>query len=452
MKNLINKIEIEIHCPGEEHALELRQNFSLTFQRQIERSIDEVCSKYSLESENIKIDKLELDLGVFNANSFNNTFANVFAKHFEECLLQKLREISPEEKKDSVKKGNLELLRFFIHNGRLPWWVDNAVTDLSEVVDQVILYDFKAFVDFLFENRFNEKQWKRVAYQWGDEVVKKIAVSYEELDQSVGQLTDWLISFQHHFKRPAESQDMTINVVRVVVENAAQIFRNPSSQSILQNLLIRNIPKFFKEYEPAETLHLHAFINSFFSTMDTGDSGAKPEHPRLPDAPVNDEKHFARQGGIVLLAQYLNAFFKNLNYLQGSHWQDRECQYQAIHLLRFLSTGECESPEYNLILEKLVCGLPIDEPIPLAELTAPEVAEAEALLSSVIEHWDALKNTSIQGLRDSFLKRDCIITKKDGNWRVQVERKTVDVLLDKIPWGYSVIVLPWNDYLIYVEW
>jgi hypothetical protein len=35
---------------------------------------------------------------------------------------------------------------------------------------------------------------------------------------------------------------------------------------------------------------------------------------------------------------------------------------------------------------------------------------------------------------------------------LQVERKTLDVLLDSIPWGFSTVLLPWNPQPLFVEW
>jgi len=55
-------------------------------------------------------------------------------------------------------------------------------------------------------------------------------------------------------------------------------------------------------------------------------------------------------------------------------------------------------------------------------------------------------------LRESFLKRDGILTLKENGWLLQVERKTLDVLIDSIPWGYSTIAFSWNERLIFVEW
>jgi hypothetical protein len=124
-----------------------------------------------------------------------------------------------------------------------------------------------------------------------------------------------------------------------------------------------------------------------------------------------------------------------------------------VHLLKFLATGQKKVPEYALVFEKILCGLPADMPVPLdVILTDEEIAESESLLKAVITHWNVLKNTSTDGLRESFIKRDGLLTRKENGWLLQVERKTLDVLLDSIPWGFSTISLVWTRDLIFVEW
>jgi hypothetical protein len=38
-------------------------------------------------------------------------------------------------------------------------------------------------------------------------------------------------------------------------------------------------------------------------------------------------------------------------------------------------------------------------------LSGEQLAEADEMLLSVIEHWTVLKNTSVRGLREAFLQR-----------------------------------------------
>ena len=79
------------------------------------------------------------------------------------------------------------------------------------------------------------------------------------------------------------------------------------------------------------------------------------------------------------------------------------------------------------MLPKILCNLPLDAPVESdIELTHSETEEAEALLSAVIQHWDALRNTGIDGLRGTFLLRfGKLSLRDDGDWLLQVEAKTV---------------------------
>ena len=74
------------------------------------------------------------------------------------------------------------------------------------------------------------------------------------------------------------------------------------------------------------------------------------------------------------------------------------------------------------------------------------------LLKSVLSNWPALKNTSIAGLRESFLNREAKLQLQDESWKLIVQSKAFDMLLDGLPWSYSTIKLPWMEKPIYVDW
>jgi hypothetical protein len=125
--------------------------------------------------------------------------------------------------------------------------------------------------------------------------------------------------------------------------------------------------------------------------------------------------------------------------------------------LHYLATGEEQAEEPALVLPKLLCGLDLDleEPIPQKlSLTPTEKQESEVLLQAIIQNWSALKNTSADGLRSGFLQRDGLLF--EGNeftpWKITIERKGQDLLLDRLPWSYTVIKLPWMSGMINVEW
>ena len=122
------------------------------------------------------------------------------------------------------------------------------------------------------------------------------------------------------------------------------------------------------------------------------------------DATVDlDEGVFVACAGLVLLHPFLPQLFGALGIAKDDRLVDPE---RALGLLHHLSTGQSFAPEYDLLLPKLLCSLPLDTPVDFRiALTAAEEEEADALLAAVIRHWDALGDTSVDGLRGSFLVR-----------------------------------------------
>ncbi len=122
-------------------------------------------------------------------------------------------------------------------------------------------------------------------------------------------------------------------------------------------------------------------------------------------------------------------------------------------MLHYLATGEELAPEHLLPLNKVLVGLEIDETIERAvELSAEEKAEAEKLLSRRYRARQALKSTSIGGLRGSFLGRPGLLRANEEGWLLQVERHAFDALLDSLPWSIAMIKLSWMKGLLAVEW
>jgi hypothetical protein len=110
--------------------------------------------------------------------------------------------------------------------------------------------------------------------------------------------------------------------------------------------------------------------------------------------------------------------------------------------------------EYELDFIKVLLGLNPETPLPVCGglLHPGDQEEAESLLGSVIEHWSILKNSSIQGLRSSFLQRQALLREDEYGWNLHVERKPFDMLLEHLPWSISIVKLPWMKKALYAEW
>jgi hypothetical protein len=137
----------------------------------------------------------------------------------------------------------------------------------------------------------------------------------------------------------------------------------------------------------------------------------------------------------------------------GKAFRDEPCRQQAISLIHYLATGQGQTPEYQLLLPKFLCGMPLNMPLDhFMDLTPESRSEAENLLKAVISHWCALKKTSPDGLRESFLQRPGKLEKRQSGRYLQIERHTLDILLDHLPWNLSMVKLPWMQEMLRVEW
>jgi len=194
-------------------------------------------------------------------------------------------------------------------------------------------------------------------------------------------------------------------------------------------------------------------------------AGAGVEAPRLrPEGvPAVPRKEAAAQAswvlplaGLVLLHPFLPRFLAGCGVLSEDGRTIAESQLpRACALLHALACG-AEAPviEHQLPLIKLLLGLVPDLPLSaaLAPLDAADREEVEALLGAVREHWTALRGTGVEGLRLSFLQRRGLLRRGEGVWQLKLQAEAFDLLLGLLPWGISLVKLPWMAQPLMVEW
>lgn len=157
------------------------------------------------------------------------------------------------------------------------------------------------------------------------------------------------------------------------------------------------------------------------------------------------------KAGLILVHPFLNTLFKELQLIDSAHNISKP--KKAAVLLHYLATGHSEFSDLELVLEKILLNIPLQEIISKnITLNRLEKEAADTLLTAVLQHWTALKNSSIDTLRNMFIKREGHIQKHKKAVTITVERLAQDILLDKLPWGIGMIRLPWKKKFITVEW
>lgn len=166
---------------------------------------------------------------------------------------------------------------------------------------------------------------------------------------------------------------------------------------------------------------------------------------------------YVGNAGLVLLAPFLERLFAHQRLTHEQKFVDIAARFRAVHLMEHLVHGHTNTCEPAWVLNKLLCGLPVATPVPRCNgLDEATSAVLDDLLRAVIQHWNALGKTSIEGLQETFLRREGRLTRAENctpvGWHLKIEDKCFDVLLDRIPWGFSLIKLPWMEGVLNVEW
>lgn len=171
---------------------------------------------------------------------------------------------------------------------------------------------------------------------------------------------------------------------------------------------------------------------------------------------------YIANAGLVLFNPFLPRFFERLGVLTPASddgppaVQGLEARSRAVHLLQWLVDERLDAPESDLVFNKVLAGIDLTEPI-LSRHPASddERAIATELLQAVIHHWPPLVNTSIAGLRETFLRREgrLELPSLDNNqWSLLVQRRTVDVLMDRMPWPITPLRHRWMAAPLHVTW
>ena len=346
-----------------------------------------------------------------------------------------------------------EVFTFFLQTGHLPWWVklpDNADFDkmISELLFKVSdIWDGTFPAAQIMETLGREGSVKRLIYQFSEAFVLKLIQKLSpESANVINELfrvsdTDTLTTEE---ERRSFRQLLLEKAILLLSENRT-ISKVELGQQIYPELknragLIPLVSKVFEHPLPEMKRIIKEFV---------------PDEEKLKVKESIDpeivEGIYIDNAGLVLLHPFLPRFFEALEIADDERILQSE---RAISLLYYLTTGQTRVPEYELVLPKILCGVPFSTTVPIdAEINDNEKSEAEALLEAVIAHWEALRNTSQDALRGTFLLRPGKLSqKKDGDWLLQVEVRTFDVLLDLLPWGISMIKLPWMKQMLWVEW
>lgn len=164
-------------------------------------------------------------------------------------------------------------------------------------------------------------------------------------------------------------------------------------------------------------------------------------------------QHYDQYSGAVLFNPYLPRLFHTLNLLNADGrflsiehaWIAQACLYYAV-------SGETFEDQTNSMLCRYLCGVH-EEELPEGPIVlSPQALETtHQMLEAVVANWNAGR-LSIDGLRETFLRREGMFTCTNQGATLLVNRKGVDVLVDMLPWSYRQVFHTWMSGALEVSW
>lgn len=165
------------------------------------------------------------------------------------------------------------------------------------------------------------------------------------------------------------------------------------------------------------------------------------------------EKISVTNAGLVLVTGYVKLLFERLGLLSEDQFKTKECQLKAVHYLQYVVNGLTENEEHHLVLNKLLCGLSINEPVAAGiEITETEKTLIKGLIQAIINYWPAIGKCTINGFRGNWIIREGIMQETEERWNLNVAKQSYDLLINKSPFSFSIIKYKWMDKPIHVNW
>lgn len=167
----------------------------------------------------------------------------------------------------------------------------------------------------------------------------------------------------------------------------------------------------------------------------------------------SDKIHYVNNAGLILLNPFFQPCFQDLGWLENGEFVDEEAQENAVLLMAWIASGDLVISEACLPLAKVMCGMEVGRPVRI-EVDLPQRAldEATAMMEAAAGYWEKAGKLAPDQLRGSFLMRDGRLQDITSGWNLKVDRQTIDILLEFLPWGYGTIMLPWMRSLLTVDW
>lgn len=476
-QHTIRKFSLELQLAGQQESYQLQRRAAALIKETMLNELDAVLTTCFPGEDHTRIGRIELNLGTIGADVFEHVFVEHFISQLRTRLLSLQAAVYNKQTGDDIPEHIpatvhvLQQLLHFLAHGTIAFAGSTpAVKSWEQHIEQALRErpQMLAALSARYVS-FHRTMAERMLLQFEPSFVEAVL---ELLAPGIKGMIERLHQLEKQVQQHSFAVSMHKKILAVLVYYVLQ--SDPDRATVILQQIITQLNEAEKQGTSLRTMtNIPAGIAVLLQpvypvaamTLPVAKEDKSPDVnvQELPqqqpaqDMPgeVAEESVFIDNAGLVLLHPFLPGFFKTLQLMQDGRFVNEQAQYKAVHLLQYLANGEEETPEYCVLINKILCGLRSDQHIDrFVQLSDVEKQEAHNLLQAVVEHWAALKNSSPEALQQTFLQRKGKLrfVATDHYWKLQVEQKAFDILLDKLPWGFSYIQLSWMENPLVTEW
>jgi hypothetical protein len=484
--HLLQQHSFNIDCSSQAFGKEVQSQLSGLLEKDFYPKLELLLDQYTNVKHTWSIDLLELELPKISKRNWKNELVNYSLSQIEDYLKNKVP--SFENNNNQVIENNhfisneayLSFLFFhFLKTGVL---LDNSISkNLDTILAEIKIDD--DFLEKLFENFEKEmiylERWIFTMPTFFKEKVMDSIFDFQKIPFSV--LNDIVLKNTSNAleikllkEKLAKEKALTSQWLELLNWINYSLKKLSAKQLIFEKFVqlsklhwdisLEEIKLFFKIMNnDSKTEFVFDQMQSFlkkFSNDKVSDSldttfYATEKPLSLTKSNSTDTNHiqFISNAGLVILHPFLSSLFEQLNLCKNTLWKTKMSQHKAVLLSQFLITGQDKIDENELVLNKILCGLPIESVVNThLKITKKEKEKCKSLLEAVLEHWKAMRKSSIEALQETFLQREGKLEIKRDGFELWVEEKGYDILLEQLPWGIGMVKTPWMEEYLTCNW
>jgi len=476
-ENSIGNLSFQLQYKGGMDGIAIKKTTEAVVTDSFVPALQQLLDRYSPGQAVIAIDEIVCDISI-DDNEIDGLLTEKIIQQLEKQLKEKVMLFEQDKKAPGIEMRFAETLLFYLENGYMPWWATiKTKGELNELIARLTgmpTATFDALLILLKQNAVVN----RICNDFEDATFWSFFKLLPGYDDNIAIITAWRedhLAFINDKKLTAGKYQVSFLYKKNLLKSLSFHTAGQLPYNIAEineqfvhlftaeaGYELKSIKKLFagEAAEPVFQINNQALktllkmISSSNEERSTAKDASKPgkavENAEKAETPQAAEPVYINNSGLVIIAPYLGMFFKDTGVVKGDEIIDAT---KALTLLNYIVTGRDTFAEFEIPLPKLLCGLELQDAVSARyEITGTDIESVNELLSSVIANWPILKNTSVEGLRETFLLREGKLTLKANGFYLKVQQNAVDVLLDHLPWNISMVKLPWMEHILYVDW